>query len=415
MNLNIKTLFKNTFFLYILVFSTYFFSFITVPYQTRILGPDYYGRVGFALAFMTYFRMIIDFGFLLSATEEVAKYREDKEELSRIVTAVSIIKLILVLVSFLLITSIILIFPRFREEALLYIITFFAVATSAFLPDYLYRGLENMKTITIRTVLIQSFFVLMIFLFLNEKEDYYLIPLFTMIGNLVAIIGIYAHAIKVIGIRFKPVKRNYLWYTFKRSSFFFYSRIATTIYTATNTFLVGLVYPKGSSAVGLYTSSEKLISTAKSGFSPIADSLYPYMVKNRDFKLVKKILLIIIPPVLIGVIIIGIYAESFISLLLGEEFRQAGGILRILLPIIVITPITYILGFPVLTPMGLSKHANMSIIYASIFHIIGMAFLLITDNFNVYSTSYITVVSEIIIMGYRAIVIWRNRITFKKV
>lgn len=386
-----------------------------MPYQTRILGPDYYGRVGFALAFMTYFRMIIDFGFLLSATEEVAKYREDKEELSKIVTSVSIVKLILVLISFIIILSVILIFPRFREEYLLYVITFFAVATSAFLPDYLYRGLENMKTITIRTVLIQAFFVIMIFLFLNEKKDYYLIPLFTMIGNLVAIIGIYAHAIKVIGIRFKHVDRKYLWYTFKRSSFFFYSRIATTIYTATNTFLVGLVYPKGSSVVGLYTSSDKLISTAKSGFSPIADSLYPYMVKNKDFKLIKKILLIIIPPVVVSVIIVGIYAESFIALLLGEEFRQAGDILRILLPIIVITPITYILGFPVLTPMGLSKYANLSIIYASIFHVVGMAFLLITDTFNVYSISYITVISELVIMGYRAIVIWRNRTSFKKV
>ena len=81
-------LLKNTMMLYILQFSTYFFGFIVVPYETRVLGPVIYGMVGAAMAAMIYFQNVIDFGFILSGTADVALHREDKGYLSRLFTAV---------------------------------------------------------------------------------------------------------------------------------------------------------------------------------------------------------------------------------------------------------------------------------------------------------------------------------------
>ena len=89
-------LLTNTIMLYILTFSNYFFNFITVPYQTRILGPINYGRLGFATAFMVYVQLFLDFGFLLSATEEVTNHRNDKKRISQIFTTVCCCKLILI-------------------------------------------------------------------------------------------------------------------------------------------------------------------------------------------------------------------------------------------------------------------------------------------------------------------------------
>ncbi|MBD3107142.1 oligosaccharide flippase family protein [Bacillus sp. AGMB 02131] len=404
-----KNLFKNTILLYILVFSSYFFAFISVPFQTRILGPEFYGKLGFALAFMAYFRVLIDFGFILSATEEVSRKRDNIEELSKVVIAVNIIKVILTTFSFVILVLLIENIPKFQEDSLLYYLVFFSVISGAFFPDYLYRGLENMKTITIRTVLIQASFVFLLILFLKDKEQYYLVPVLTTLGNLVALVAIYIHSIKKIGIRFIKIDHRYIWKIFKRSSSFFYSRIASSVYSSTNTFILGLIYPVGSNIVGLYNATDKLVITAKSGFSPIADSLYPYMVKNRDFRLVRKILYIIMPPVIIGSLIVGIYAEELMGFILGEDFRSAGNILRMLIPIVAMTPIIYILGFPVLTPMGLSKHANLSIIIGSLFHIIGLAVLLFTENFSVITICYLTILTELIILIYRVVLIRKKR------
>ena len=69
------TLLKNTVMLTILQLSTYLLALITIPYQTRVLGPEVYGVLGVATAVMVYFNLIIDFGFLLSATSSVSANR----------------------------------------------------------------------------------------------------------------------------------------------------------------------------------------------------------------------------------------------------------------------------------------------------------------------------------------------------
>lgn len=88
-------LLKNTVMLYILQFSNYFLSLIVVPYETRVLSPANYGKLGVAAAIMVYFQLVIDFGFLLSATEEVSRRRNDRTTVSQILSAVTINKLFL--------------------------------------------------------------------------------------------------------------------------------------------------------------------------------------------------------------------------------------------------------------------------------------------------------------------------------
>ena len=79
---------------------------------------------------------------------------------------------------------------------------------------------------------------------------------------------------------------------------------------------LGFLYPTGS-IVGYFTSANKLIGTARSAFSPIADSLYPYMIKNKDYKLIKKILTMTMPIIIVGCIGVGIFAEPICVLLFG--------------------------------------------------------------------------------------------------
>ncbi|MBQ4601372.1 MAG: oligosaccharide flippase family protein, partial [Clostridia bacterium] len=94
-------LLKNTFMLYILQFSTYLIALLVAPYQTRVLGTEVFGGVLEAsAAIIVYFQLIIDFGFLLSATEEVSRERQNKEKLSRIMTSVTWCKFLLAAVSF---------------------------------------------------------------------------------------------------------------------------------------------------------------------------------------------------------------------------------------------------------------------------------------------------------------------------
>lgn len=409
-----KRLIENTIFLYALTFSGYFFSLITVPYQTRILGPEFYGKVGFAVAMMTYFRLVIDFGFILSATADVAKNREDAQKVASIYTAVMYAKGLLTALSFVVLLGICYAVPMLRQDMILYLLTFTSVAVSAFLPDFLYRGLETMKRITIRTLIIQAFFVLMIFLFLKTPQHYYFVPLFTLIGNAVALLFVQRHVSRQLKIKFVRLEKGYLWQTIQKSSPFFFSRISATIYQVTNTLFLGLMYSPGSAKVGMYVASDRLIGTAKTTFSPLADSLYPYMVKNRDFRLLKKIIWIIMPPVIIICIVLSIYANECMALFLGPAFYGAGSILRLLLPIVAITPLVYMLGFPTLSPMGLAKHANLSTVVSAVVQLVGLSILFLTGTFSVQTLCMMTVLSQFTVLVYRVFIVWKNRHIFSQ-
>lgn len=397
-------LFKNTVMLYILTFSNYLFSFITVPYQTRILGPEIYGVVGFAQALTVYIQLFLDFGFILSSTEDVARHRDDSEEMSRIMSAVLVCKLVLGLVSFMVVSVLCVSIARFRENALLYQLFFLSTFLNCLLPDFLYRGVEKMSAITYRAVAMKLFFTAAIFVLLKDKEQYYLIPLLNSLGAVGACVWTYYDVYHNIGVKFVKVSREYVWKTLRRSFGYFVSRIASTVYSATNTMIVGFIHPAGS-ILGYYASAEKLMTTARSAFSPIADSLYPYMVKNKDYRLVKRIMLILMPIIIVGCTVVGIFAEEFCVILFGQDFAPSGALLRLLMPAVVVALPTYVLGFPMLSPLGLGKFANLSVIIGAIWHAAVLLVLFFVNALTVENICIATCVTECIVLAIRVGVI----------
>lgn len=59
--------------------------FLTVPYVTRIFGASNYGIFAVALNWVTYFQMIVEYGFDLSATRRVVRVADDPRKLGSLV------------------------------------------------------------------------------------------------------------------------------------------------------------------------------------------------------------------------------------------------------------------------------------------------------------------------------------------
>ncbi|HIV67523.1 MAG TPA: oligosaccharide flippase family protein [Candidatus Butyricicoccus stercorigallinarum] len=401
-------LLKNTIMLYIMQFSTYFLSFIVVPYETRVLGETYYGKLGVATAIMVYFQLVIDFGFILSATEDVARHREDKTRISKILTAVTVSKLLLTAGSVIVLAVLCRVFEPWREDTVFYMLFLAATAVNSLIPDYLYRGLEQMEAITVRTVAIKAFFTVMIVVLLKRPEQYCLIPILNIIGYAVALLCVYWHLYRRLHITFVRCSPQEIWAHFRRSSTFFYSRIATSVYTASNTVILSLI-PAGAGTVGYYTLADKLVTTAKSGLSPISDSMYPYMTKNRDFKLVWKILKIVMPVIVGGCAVVFVFARPLCEIVFGAGYGDAAPVLRAMLPVVIVILPSYILGFPTLSAMGLSRYANYSVVFGSALHVVNLIVLYVTGNMNMVTLGVLVSVAEIAILLFRIAVIWKHR------
>lgn len=387
--------------LYILTFSTYFFNFITVPYQTRVLGPEYFGKINFASSFVAYFQLFMDFGFILSGTEQVAQNRDSKDVLSKIYTAICGAKLILIAGATVVFIPLLLLYEPVRTDSTVIILYYLSVCVYTFFPDYLYRGLENMRSITVRNVLIRIFFTVMIFIVVREAGDYIYIPLLTVLGNLVAVTVTFFHLKKSFGISFSKISLRMVTEQIKRSSLFFYSRVATTIYNSTNTFIIGILYGTGSAVLGYYSSANKLVSTAKQGITPITDSLYPYMIAQKNYKTIKKALLIFMPLITVGCLGVFLLADYICVILFGAKFRDAGLYLRLLIPLVWISFPAMLFGFPVLSPLGLSRYVNYSNIVGAIVQISLLLIGFLTGTVNIVYICIATCLSDLTAMGYR--------------
>ena len=125
-------------------------------------------------------------------------------------------------------------------------------------------------------------------------------------------------------------------------------------------------------------------------------------------------MLFLMPPIILGCAGVWIFAEPFCVLLFGAEFRGAAEILRLLLPVVVICLPTYVFGFPVLSPMGLTKYANISVIVGAVVHAVFLATLYIVGNLNVKSICVATCITESIILLIRIYVVVKHRKEMKK-
>mgnify|MGYP000464591323 FL=1 len=129
-----KRLASNFFSLSVLQVFTYVLPLLTLPYLVRVLGVETFGLVAFATAFITFFNILVDYGFNLSATREVSIHRENKDKITEIYSSVLAIKFILIFVSLIILSFIVFTFEKFSSHSILYFITFISVIGQALFP-----------------------------------------------------------------------------------------------------------------------------------------------------------------------------------------------------------------------------------------------------------------------------------------
>ena len=394
-----KNLLENFLSLGALQIISYVIPLISLPYLSRVLGVEKFGLVFFAFAFMQYFIILTDYGFGLSATREIAVNRHNQNNLSNIFNSVTIIKLILLFVSFCVLTLACIFVPKLNENWIVFQLSFLMVVGNAIYPVWFFQGMERMKYITFLNILSKTIFLILIFIFIKRDSDYMWVPLLNSMGFLVAgALGMF-FAIKEFNIKLYLPKWNSIKKQFKYSSEFFLSRVSVSAYTNTNSFCLGLI---GSTLmVGYYVAAEKIYQAISGIQTPITQALYPFVSKNKDINTYKKWFKIAVLGNIIVCTFVFVCAKWIIAIFYGSEMLEAYKILRIFCLVTLITFPSILLGYPLLGAMGHTKIANGSVITGSIIHIIGLALLFVIGKMNVYSIASMVLITESVVFAIR--------------
>ena len=181
-----KVIVHNTTYLSVLEILKMVMPFVALPYLISTVGADKYGLVVFAQAIISYFIIFINFGLDVSAVKNVSINRSDNEKLSEVVSSVLIIKAFLFILSFLALGVLLLCVKQFRDNYVLFLLSFLSCLSEILFPVWFYQGVEKMKYITLIRFTSIFFYTVTVFIFIKNESDYLLIPLLQSLGWLLS-------------------------------------------------------------------------------------------------------------------------------------------------------------------------------------------------------------------------------------
>jgi len=247
---------------------------ITLPYLVRTLGVNKFGIVMVAHSFAILLTIVTEFGLDMSATRQVALIKDDKKKVSQYFFDVFFLKMFLVIIAFIVLLFFILIIDKFSQEYLVYFFSFGMVFGQAIFPAFFFRGIEEMKMITIINVLAKIIFTFSVFLLIKNQEDYYFVPILNGLGFILSGFLGFIFSLKYVSFT-RPIFKETLSIA-KESFSLFLSNLAVSLYTKINTLIVGFFI--SDTMAGVYSSMEKLVVATKSIYIPLYQALFPNIV-----------------------------------------------------------------------------------------------------------------------------------------
>ncbi len=348
---NAKTLTKNFSALAVLQAMRYLIPFIVLPYVTPIIGVTHFGEIAVAYAIALIFQTVVNFSFDFIGARDVARNREDMGKVSEIVSTILCARILLYVLAFVLLGGIVLAVPKFREIWLLILISVATAFFSMNVSEWFFQGIEKMEHITIVNVISRVVYIVLIFTFIKEREDYLLYPIFNLLGFVMASM----YSIVMMTRRYKcrlhipPFSK--ILDSFKIGKDLFVNQVCMSLCINLPNILLGTI--SGSAAAGLYDAAGKLHNAGKHSIDVLNRTFFPFLSRQMDkhtgyrrinffFSLLLAVLLFFLAPLLI-------------RLLYSDEFLPAIPLLRILAVSVFFTGISSAYGVNYLLLIGREK------------------------------------------------------------
>ena len=380
---------------------------ITLPYLIKVLGRETYGLIIYAQAIVSYFQILIDFGFNLSSTKNISIYRTDKKKISEIVSSTLILKGILFIVSFLVLILVSHLFPKVSEHKTLFYLMMYLGFYEWIFPVWYFQGFEKMKYITLINLMSRTIFLSLVFFLVKNEGDYLKVPMINGLGALMA--GGFAlfTVFRKDGINFIFPRRTVLNYYLKDSLPIFFSSIAGKIKILTNKAVLGSYI--GMESVALYDIADKIMAVFSSFLHIIGQVLFPNVSQTKNKNLTKRGVRIILSVgfslYVLSAVILAVLIPRFFP-----AYTEVVNVFWILGLLIFIQPTSYLIGTGVLLVNDLKRQYTINLYITMIVYLVLIGICFKLNIINIYFTAISLVLSLIVELGGRLIICKRNRL-----
>lgn len=353
---------KNIAALSVLQLLNYALPIAVVPYLVRVLGPAHYGLLVFAQAAVNYANSVTDYGFNYSATRLVARHREDTGALSKIFWSTIAAKTLLMLACFVVLGGLIAVVPVFRAHAELLAACSLLVLGNVLFPMWFFQGMEEMGAITTAQAIAKISLIPLVFFFVKTPEHFVrAAALQSGTAVLAGLVGI-PLLFRIAPIAWHLPSRRDVIESFREGWDVFMSTAAITVYTSTNTVVLGFM--SGEAQVGYFGAANRIINGSQGVLIPITQALYPHLnsmaVKSREaaIALIRKSLLWILLISVAASLAFLFGAGPISHIALGRKFDGSIVPLRWMALLPILLGMSNVFGVQTMLTFGMNKEFN---------------------------------------------------------
>ena len=386
---------------------------ITTPYLSRVLGAENIGIYSYTISINTYFILFGSLGIALYGQREIAYYQDNKEKRTNIFYEILIMRIFTLGIAMILFYST---FCSGGDYTEYYKILLLEIIANIIDISWFFRGLEELKKIVSKNVMIKIISVICIFIFVKKPEDLhiylYIYVFANLLGNLILWLYIPRYTTKC------TFKKLNIFKHLKPTLALFIPQIATQLYTVLDKVMIGAIIDD-KSQVGFYEQAQKIVKLLLAIATSLGTVMMPriaytfsigdkeklneYMDKSLQF------ITMLTFPLMFGIISI---ASSFVPIFYGEGYDEVIKLIIIISPIIVAIGFSNVIGTQYLLPTKQQKKYTISVTIGAFINLI-LNFILINFCKSV-GASISTVIAEISVTAVQFYLV-KNEIKFKNV
>lgn len=381
--------------LYVVQGLAYALPLVTVPYLTRTLGAETWGKTAFLQSFSWYFTLAVEFGFMFSATRQVAQNKGDRTRCGTLLGTVTLAKVLLALGAAVAGSVLFWSIPRFYEMGTLYWCALLLGCGQGFSFLWFFLGLEQPRMASLVEILCKALAAVAIFSLVHSQHDAWKY-LFLQAAALFA-----AAALQLmLAYRIVPYVRPGFVAALREiraASKIVVFRAAETIYTTGNPFLLGMLADPRQ--VAYFAGAERICRGFFVGMmDPMHRSMYPLlaakMSESRDAA--SQFLRVIL--ISSGLVAAGLAAVAYLAggwivhVILGTQFEGSVSILRILAPLPILITLKWVFGIHWMLACGKDGLLNRLIVIAAVAHM--MIATVLSVNLQAQGMAFAVVATE---------------------
>ena len=374
------------------------FPLITFPYASRVLGAKNYGKIGFSSSVVSYANLLAGLGIYNYAIREGAKCRNDKKVLNEFIKEVFTLNVISTILAYILLIISVISYPKLQEYNLLIAINSLRIAFNTLGRDWVNTIFEDYKYITLRYIITQSLAIVLMFLLVHNRDDFYIYAITSISGLIAANIMNVFHISTSFGIKIEFSQIGLCKRHLKSVIILFGTAVATQIYINSDITIIGIFLDDidvgyYSVAVKIYT----LVKTLINALLMVAIPRFSFELSqgketnvNIQLSVILDILIIILLPAMAGIIL---FSPQIIHLVAGYEYISGSSMsLRILGIALIFACLGCFYIYVVMLPRNMEKQIlYISIISAAVNLLLN---IFLVPYFGICVAAASTVISE---------------------